>query len=141
MTAEPDIKRRTELFICSALRAALPGYIFVPFTGGTEEGDAFEVIPPFTVVYVTNAVKTHQADSTFRVEGSVQVITHAAETRTPTHAAMVKDIYNTLLSLQPNGNDPNFSFHGIDIDALTTAQDTENSVHADVIGFAAGVGG
>lgn len=139
--SQPEIKRATELFICSKLAALLPATNFQPFTGGTISDDAQELEPPFAVVAVSAAAKVLGTEGTWQCQGTVQVITMQSEATSEAHAELVRTIYAALADLAPDDTDPNFSFHGIDIGQMRSTQDQTLRAHADVIDFTAGVGG
>lgn len=135
-----DIKRRTELHIVHQLKLAIPDHNFVPFTGGDENTDATEIEPPFTVVSVSDASKVMATESTWICTGVVQVITNHVETKSGEQSDLARRIYKALDNI-PSYSDPEFSLHGIDIQDMTAADDKDAQAHADVISFAAGVGG
>ena len=136
-----DIKRKTEIFICDFLSNAISTHSFVPFTGGSNSQDAGEMEPPFTVVVISEAERTHAQAGTWIVRGTVQVITIASESTSAAHSTLVRNIYQALGNIRSDATDPLFSMHGLDISKMTSAQDGESHAHADVISFTAGVGG
>lgn len=147
MNGNPEIKRQTELFLCGKLKDALPNYLFVPAKGGGSTGDATELIPPFAVVATSSAEKTLAQESTWLVTGTVQIVTHVDDTKSPDHAALVRAVYAALGSVAAavygpkDLRFPDFSFHGIDVAGMREAQDADLSAHADIIDFTCGVGG
>lgn len=142
--AEPvikDIKRHTEIYICERLREQVTGHLFVPFTGGGDTEDAAVMEPPFTVVVVTEAESMFCQESTWKVEGTVQVITNSGEATSAEHSTLVRSIYKALGTIVPNSADPLFSLHGLNIMKMRSADDDALSVHSDIFEFVAGVGG
>lgn len=133
-----DIRRATEEYICAQLRPAVPTHNFVPYNGIDNAGN---LEAPFTVVYVGDATATYQTESTWIVQGTVQIVTDASETLSEDHATLVKSIYATLKNMQPFVDGINFTLHGIDVSDIKSATDQESHAHADVISFTAGVGG
>lgn len=136
----PDIKRATELYIVDQLSLAVPGHVFVPFTGGSRTTGAVEIEPPFTVVSVSDANKVMATEGTWFCIGKAQVITARVEASSEEHAELARQVYAALSNIQPFIS-ADFAFHGIDIDDMTTADDEASQAHADVISFTAGVGG
>jgi hypothetical protein len=140
----PEIKRQTELFLCLALKRALPAYTFVPSEGGGLTADSTELEPPFVVLAMGNAQKVMAQEGTWRMAGTAQVITHIGDTRVTDHARLVRAVYAALESLSPGADGPhlpNFAFHGIDVAGLREATDEASKAHADIIDFTCGVGG
>ena len=137
----PDIKRQTELYLCRKLMAALPGRTFVPFSGGDETHDSFDIEPPFGVIAVTEAEKTCPTESTWQVSGTAQWVTHITEATSPEHSQQVREMYSALGSLPPDSSDSAFSFHGIDVDHVDMTEDDKSRARAGIVKFAAGVGG
>lgn len=137
-----DIKRATEVYICEKLsQTVIPPHTFVPFTGGSEFADAAQLEPPFTIVAIDDAQRTHAQDATWICKGTVQIITHANESTSRQHAELVRSIYVAVAAIDTDASDPLFSFHGLDIDKMRSAQDSEENMHADVIDIVVGVGG
>lgn len=136
----PDIKRRTELYIVDKLKIAIPTHDFVPFTGGSQTTDAIDIEPPFTVVSITDATRTMATEGTWICVGTLQVVTHRAETTSEAHSELTRSIYAALAAI-PSYADASFSFHGIDIADMTSADDDASQAHADIVSFTAGVGG
>ena len=136
-----DIKRATEIYICDKLAAELPTHRCVPFTGGSNTLDADLVEPPFTVVIISEAQRTHSTEGTWFLRGTVQVITHAADVGSAEHSTLVRNVYKAFGAIEPDWSNPLFSLHGIDIDKMRSAEDSESQAHSDIIDFTAGVGG
>lgn len=136
-----SIARETELFICGKLTNAVTGHSFYPFHGGSLSGDAAEIEPPFTVIMCGDAEKTHQQESTWNIQGTAQIITHPAETTSPAHATLVRQIFAALTDIAPEVPSAAFSFHGIDVRTMRESTDSDEQAHADIIEFTCGVGG
>lgn len=136
----PDIKRATELYIVDKLTLAIPGHLFVPFTGGSRTTGAVEIEPPFTVVSVSDATKVMATEGTWLCIGKAQVITARVEATSEEHSELARQVYAALSNIPPAAG-AEFSFHGIDVADMTPADDEAAQAHADVISFTAGVGG
>src|SRR6188768_1659560 len=105
--AEPpikDIKRHTEIYICDRLREQIADHMFVPFTGGSDTEDAAVMEPPFTVVAVTEAESMYGTESTWKIEGTVQVITNSGEATSSAHSTLVRNVYKALGGIEPNSD-------------------------------------
>lgn len=137
----PDIKRYTEMYLVDKLTAALPGNLFVPFTGGSRTTGAVDIEPPVTVISISNATKSMATEGTWICAGKAQVITHRAESTPEEHAELARQVYVVLAGLPPEIISGEFTFHGIDIEDSTPTDDDAGQAHADVISFTAGVGG
>ena len=136
-----EIQRTTELFIVGKLTAAVAGHSFYPFTGGTVSTDAAEIEPPFTVVSIDTAEKTHQQEGTWICTGTLQIITHSADSSSQAHALLVRTIYAALDDIVAEAPDAAFSFHGLDVTNITAATDPSGNAHANIVKFTCGVGG
>lgn len=135
-----DIKRATELFLCGKLSAAVPSHQFVPFHGGGENIDAESMEPPFTVVMLDDAERTHGNEGTWICHGNIQTITHSKETSVTVHSELSREIYAALDSIPPS-HTSDFAFHGIDIGKVSTSEEESLQCRANIIGFTCGVGG
>ena len=87
------------LFLCLALKRALPAHTFVPSEGGGLAADSTELEPPFVVLAMGNAQKMLAQEGTWRMAGTAQVITHIGDTRVT--ARLVRAVYAALESLSP----------------------------------------
>lgn len=133
-----EVKRRTENFICTRLKTEIGNHPFHPWKGGHAQGDAIEVIPPFTVIGITEAEKLVEFEGTWRCRGVAQVVNHAAQSSSPAHSALVDRIYRALGNLNPFTSDQ-FVFHGIDITELRNAESESADAWVDIIEFTCGV--
>jgi len=134
-----DIKHQCELFLCEKLASAVPDHTFYPYHGGTAALGAEEIEPPFTVVMLDGAEKTHPNEGTWICNGTIQTITHHKESSVQAHTELSRSVYAALdLSPQATGT---FILHGIDITKVSTAEDDQLQCRATVIAFTAGVSG
>ena len=134
-----DIKHQCELFLCEKLALAIASHTFVPYHGGTAALDAEEIEPPFTVVMLESAEKTHPNEGTWICNGTIQTITPSKETSVQAHTDLSREVY-AALDLSPQST-ATFILHGIDITKVSTAEDDQLGCRATVIAFTAGVSG
>ncbi len=137
---EPLIGRRLELFLCEKLRAAVPGIQILPFSGGDQTGDAFDVEPPLTVIAASESEKTHQQENTWIIKGSMQYITHLTETTPQQHDISVRILIANLQAIAGEQQDY-FTFHGLDIADEKMTEDDKSRCRASIIHFTAGASG
>jgi len=134
-----DPKRATEIFLCEKLSAAVPGHQFVPFHGGGTNIDPSEMEPPFTVVMLDDAERTHATEGTWICNGNIQTITHSKETSIQAHSELSRAVYAALASI-PSSYTSDFAFHGIDISKVSTSEEESLQCRANIVGFTCGVG-
>lgn len=130
-----EIRHRCELHICSKLGIAVPGHRFLPLTGFGLSDSERNLEPPFSVVSITEAIKTHDQYSNFFCTGSVQVVNHANEVGSDQHSQSVEGVYRALSRLSDDESDPTFTFSGISIEKTRSAEDSEHAAHVDAIDF------
>lgn len=133
-----EVKHRLELFLCAKLTAAVSGLKALPMTGFGLSDSETSLEPPFTVVMVTTATKSHDSYSIWLCEGAVQVVTHVNETGSDQHSAMVKQIYDALGAIAADTSNAGFVFSGLSIMKTRTADDSEHACHVDAFDFQAG---
>jgi len=130
-----DIKRRTELHICSRLSTLVAGgYKILPMTGFGVNDDERTLEPPFIVVSINSAEKTHDQYSIYSCEGAVQIVTHADEVGSEEHAALVRaftDGLNRAGTAELGG----FTFSGLSITGADAADEESNQAHVDKLAF------
>lgn len=136
----PDISRQTELFLCGQLRALVPNHTFIPFNGGDEFNDSFDIEPPFTVLSIYEPEKVLQTEGAWECKGTCHVISHGDETSSHSHGVMARLIYSVLGDI-PRYNSEDFVFHGIDVNQVTNGTDESDQARGTVIRFTCGVSG
>lgn len=142
-----EIKRLFERYLCKKLSYEITGHKFLSMNGGNEEGgdeladaESEDLEPPFTVVSVNEAQKMMAQFGHWRVQGTVQLVTHIDEMTPVVHSKFARLIYHVLVNLQPEVVD-GLAFHGIDVTDSRSVDTSEQSARVDVIEFTAGIGG
>jgi len=134
-----DIKRRTELHICSRLGTLVAGgYKILPMTGFGVNSDERTLEPPFIVVSINTAEKTHEQYSIYSCEGAVQIVTHGDEVGSEAHAVLVRaftDGLNRVGTAEATG----FTFSGLSITETNASSNESNEAHVDKLTFNCGV--
>lgn len=143
--SELDITRKSEEFLVGKLRTALPTRKIYPYAGGAMswEDDArpIQIEPPFVVVGAEEAESMYQDRSTYKVTGTVQILTHIGEDTPRAHSEFAKDVHRVLKNLQSNEGDTTLIFHGLDIGNVKLVTDSASKGRATLITFSAGFGG
>ena len=137
---EPLIGRRLELFLCTKLRAAVPDRQILPYSGGDERGDSFDVEPPLGVIACNECEKTHQQENTWLIKGSLQWISHITEQTPQEHEMAARVLVANLQAINGEQQDY-FTFHGIDVTDEKMAQSDDGRHRASIIHFTAGCSG
>ena len=134
------VGRQLELFLCAKLRIAVPGTQILPFSGGDQKGDSFDVEPPLGVISAGEAEKTHQQENTWIIKGTLQWITHITESTPQEHEAAVRILVANLQTIAA-AQEAYFTFHGLDITDEKMTEDSESRCRASIVGFTAGASG
>jgi len=134
------VGRQLELFLCAKLRIAVPGTQILPFSGGDQKGDSFDVEPPLGVIAAGEAEKTHQQENTWIIKGTLQWITHITESTPQEHEAAVRILVANLQTIA-GVQETYFTFHGLDITDEKMSESEDGRHRASIIHFAAGCSG
>lgn len=130
-----DIKRRTELHICNRLTALVAGdRKILPMTGFGTNADERTLEPPFIVVSINNAEKTHDQYSIYSCDGVVQIVTHADEVGSEEHAMLVRAVTDGLNRVGTS-EQTGFTFSGLSITGTDTADEGSHQCHLDKLAF------
>ena len=134
-----DIKRRTELHICNRLGTLVAGgYKILPMTGFGVDSDERTLEPPFIVVSINTAEKTHEQYSMYSCEGAVQIVSHSEEVGGESHAVLVRaftDGLNRVGTAEASG----FTFSGLSITDTSSSSNESNEAYVDKLTFNCGV--
>lgn len=135
---EPLSYRRLETFLCEKLRVLAPGNTILPYSGGDDKGDAFDVEPPLAVIGITEAEKTHQQENTWICKGLFQWISHITECTPQQHEAAARIMVANLQTI-PAAQEQYFTFHGLDISDEKMSESEDGRCRASLIHFTAGI--
>ena len=135
-----EVQRRFEKYLCEKLSGMVPGHLFVPMAGGGESEDADPIEPPVTIVSVNTAENVLSGSGQWKIHGAVQVITHMNEATAAAHSQLSNLIYYHLSHLSPEITESLY-FHGLDISAMRSVEESTNKVRVCAIDFAAGIAG
>ena|SRR6266404_570021 len=137
-----EVKRNTELAIigCLSTNPTLTGKTFLPTRGGGDTAKEAGPVPPFGIVNIEEAEKTHPLSRTWQLKGSVIWVTKLEATTAPDHASTVKLIEEALLAIT-GGYDTlrSMRVHGLEIENVSDFDDQERRSHGDVLTFSMGV--
>ena len=100
MAINSDIKRRSELFLCSVFALAVPDVKFFPSKGGNDSEDASVIEPPYGVFAAGDAERMLAGEDTWLIPITALYVTHMDDTDVVTHSANFKRIYDSLKSVE-----------------------------------------
>lgn len=133
-----DIKRKTEIYLVTVMKAAIPTLDWFPMTGFDTNSEELE--PPLGVVSVSGAIKEYDQIEVYTLTGTVQVITHSQDTTSEDHAKLVRAAYEAIVQT-PVVSQCDFILHGLSVTGQRYSLDTVTEARADLIDFTCGASG
>lgn len=138
-----DIKRKSELSLVALLSEALPDLTFYPSKGGTDDGGTTKPVPPFGVIWIDDAEKTHSNEKCYILTGTIVWISRAGIPKGPDiseHSDDVRLVYNAVSTIGSGTDvDRSLIIHGIDVSKVNEFSDAERQAWGDTISFTMGV--
>jgi hypothetical protein len=138
-----DIKRKAELSLVALLGESLSDLTFYPSKGGTDDGGTSKPVPPFGVIWIDDAEKTHSDQKCYILNGTIVWISRAGIPKGPDiseHSDDVRLVYDAISNIG-SGTDVDRSLivHGIDVGKVNEFSDEARQAWGDTISFTMGV--